>query len=197
MRALLVLLGGLAGAAVGWIGAAAASLLLGGLFGLTEFEGERSMTAIFGIGPIGGVVGLVGGLWVGLRLGRRSISDTGRSIIRVSLPTAEPLPHPEAICLGGAMLRTDDRFRPLPLGAVHRDASLHHVRGGLPSVARKAIEGANCSIGYRAGTDFLPEAAVVQWTASTERAISSSSQRRSAVIALVSFRAAPRTKKQP
>ena len=67
MKALVTLLGGLAGAIVGWIAAAAATLLLGGYFGLTEFEGERSMTAVFGIGPIGGVIGLIAGLWLALR----------------------------------------------------------------------------------------------------------------------------------
>lgn len=67
MKALVTLLAGLAGAIVGWIAAAAATLMLGGYFGLTEFEGERSMTAVFGIGPIGGVFGLIAGLWLGLR----------------------------------------------------------------------------------------------------------------------------------
>ena len=67
MKAFITLLGGLAGAIVGWVAAAAATLLLGGYFGLTEFEGERSMTAVFGIGPIGGVIGLIAGLWLALR----------------------------------------------------------------------------------------------------------------------------------
>ena len=67
MKAFVVLLGGLAGAIVGWIAAAVAMMLLGGYFGLTEFEGEKSMTAIFGIGPIGGVAGLIAGLWLALR----------------------------------------------------------------------------------------------------------------------------------
>ena len=70
MKALVTLLGGLAGAIGGWVAAAAATLLLGNYFGLTEFEGERSMTAVFGIGPIGGVIGLIAGLWLALRLYR-------------------------------------------------------------------------------------------------------------------------------
>ena len=70
MKALVTLLGGLAGAIAGWVVAAAATLLLGSYFGLTEFEGERSMTAVFGIGPIGGVIGLLVGLWLALRLYR-------------------------------------------------------------------------------------------------------------------------------
>lgn len=71
MKALVVLLSGLVGAIVGWIAAAAATILFGGYFGLTEFEGQRSMTAVFGIGPMGGVIGLIAGLWVGLRWFRR------------------------------------------------------------------------------------------------------------------------------
>ncbi len=70
MKALVTLLGGLAGAIAGWVVAAAATLLLGSYFGLTEFEGERSMTAVFGIGPVGGVIGLIVGLWLALRLYR-------------------------------------------------------------------------------------------------------------------------------
>jgi ABC-type antimicrobial peptide transport system permease subunit len=67
MKALVVLLGGIAGAIVGWVAAAAATMLLGGCFGLDEFEGEKSMTAIFGMGPMGGVAGLIAGLWLALR----------------------------------------------------------------------------------------------------------------------------------
>jgi hypothetical protein len=72
MTALKLILGGLVGAIVGWVSAAAATLLLGGLFGLTEFEGQRSMTAIFAIGPVGGVIGLIAGLALGWRWSRRS-----------------------------------------------------------------------------------------------------------------------------
>lgn len=70
MKALITLLGGLAGAVVGWVVAAAATIAFGGYFGLMEFEGQRSMTAVFGIGPVGGVIGLITGLWLALRLPR-------------------------------------------------------------------------------------------------------------------------------
>ncbi|MCC7252817.1 hypothetical protein [Hyphomicrobium sp.] len=70
MKALVTVLSGLAGAVIGWVVAAAATLMFGEAFGLTEFEGERSMTAVFGIGPIGGLVGLVVGLWLALRMYR-------------------------------------------------------------------------------------------------------------------------------
>ncbi|WP_295555809.1 hypothetical protein [uncultured Hyphomicrobium sp.] len=67
MKALITVLLGLAGAIAGWVLAAAATILLGSYFGLSEFEGERSMTAIFAIGPVGGIVGLIIGLWLGSR----------------------------------------------------------------------------------------------------------------------------------
>ena len=67
MKVLITVLSGLAGAIIGWVAAAALTIAFGGYFGLTEFEGQRSMTAIFGIGPIGGVVGLIAGLWLALR----------------------------------------------------------------------------------------------------------------------------------
>ena len=70
MKLLVTLLGGLGGAIAGWIAAAAATLVFGGAFGLTEFEGERSMTAVFGVGPIGGLIGLIVGLWLALRFYR-------------------------------------------------------------------------------------------------------------------------------
>jgi hypothetical protein len=42
-------------------------MAFGGVFGLTEFEGQRDMTAIFGIGPMGGILGLIIGLWLASR----------------------------------------------------------------------------------------------------------------------------------
>ena len=63
MIALVTLLRGLAGGIAGWVVAAALTMLLGGYFGLSDFEGERDMTAIFGVGPIGGIIGLIAGLW--------------------------------------------------------------------------------------------------------------------------------------
>jgi hypothetical protein len=59
MTLLLSLLAGIAGAAIGWVAAAALTMLLGGLFGVSDFEGARGMLAIWGIGPLGGLAGLV------------------------------------------------------------------------------------------------------------------------------------------
>lgn len=67
MKALGIALGGLAGAAIGWIAAAAATIAFGEAFGLSTFEGERDMTAVFFIGPMGGIVGLVLGLFLARR----------------------------------------------------------------------------------------------------------------------------------
>lgn len=72
MRIFLILFAGIAAAVIGWIAAAAATIFLGGHFGLTEFEGQRSMTAIFGIGPIGGLIGLVVGCWISALITRKA-----------------------------------------------------------------------------------------------------------------------------
>jgi len=62
----------LAGLVLGWLVAAFGTLILGSAFGLRDFEGERAMVAFFGIGPLGGVIGLVLGIWVWRRLRTRS-----------------------------------------------------------------------------------------------------------------------------
>ena len=67
MTLLLSLLAGIVGAAIGWIGAAALTMALGGLFGVSDFEGGRGMLAIWGIGPLGGLAGLVAGIVLVLR----------------------------------------------------------------------------------------------------------------------------------
>ncbi|MGE3229253.1 MAG: hypothetical protein AB7J30_07435 [Hyphomicrobium sp.] len=64
MTALVTLLRALAGGIIGWILAAALTMWLGGYFGLSDFEGERDMTAAFGIGPMGGLIGVIVGLWL-------------------------------------------------------------------------------------------------------------------------------------
>jgi MFS family permease len=68
MTNLFAILGGLVGAVVGWIAAAAIAIVVSGYFGVSDFEGQRGMAAIFFFGPIGGIVGLVVGTWFALRL---------------------------------------------------------------------------------------------------------------------------------
>jgi MFS family permease len=67
MTLLLSLLAGIAGAAIGWTTAAALTLFLGGYLGISDFEGGRAMLAVWGIGPIGGLVGLIAGIVLVLR----------------------------------------------------------------------------------------------------------------------------------
>ena len=65
---LVTAVGGIAGLIIGWVATAAAVILFGGHFGLTNFEGQRDIMAAFGYGPAGGLVGLVIGVWIGRRL---------------------------------------------------------------------------------------------------------------------------------
>jgi hypothetical protein len=61
----------LAGLILGWLVAAFGTLILGSAFGLRDFEGERAMVAFFGIGPVGGVIGLALGIWLWRKLRAR------------------------------------------------------------------------------------------------------------------------------
>lgn len=71
MAALRAFLGGLLGLVIGAVGTAFVSAEVMGWFGVSDFEGNRGMAAVFFWGPIGGLVGLGIGIWLGLRLGRR------------------------------------------------------------------------------------------------------------------------------
>jgi hypothetical protein len=72
VRYLLAILVGLVGLVLGWLIAAFGTLVLGSAFGLSDFEGERAMVAFFAIGPLGGLIGLILGLWIwGRRRGAR------------------------------------------------------------------------------------------------------------------------------
>jgi MFS family permease len=84
MTTLIAFLGGLAGAVIGWIAAAAIALVLSGYYGVSDFEGQRGMTAIFFFGPIGGLIGLILGTWLALRL--RAGTKVGPRSLAVRLP---------------------------------------------------------------------------------------------------------------
>lgn len=66
MKFVIAILAGLFGLAIGWIVAAFGFLIIGGMVGVSDFEGQRAMLAFFAVGPIGGVVGLVAGTWLAL-----------------------------------------------------------------------------------------------------------------------------------
>lgn len=67
MKYVLAALAGLLGLIVGWAAAAFAFLGIGGLIGVSDFEGQRAMLAFFAVGPVGGVIGLIVGAWAALR----------------------------------------------------------------------------------------------------------------------------------
>jgi hypothetical protein len=62
MTFLLALLGGIVGAAVGFFLAATGAAMLAPVLGISSFEGEAGYFAVFLIGPLGGIVGLVAGV---------------------------------------------------------------------------------------------------------------------------------------
>lgn len=74
MTFLLACLGGIAGLVVGWVATAAATIFIGELVGASNFEGALGMGAIFGIGPIGGLTGLIAGVWIVIRKRRARTS---------------------------------------------------------------------------------------------------------------------------
>jgi hypothetical protein len=61
---ILAILIALVGLVLGWLTAAFGTLILGSALGLSDFEGERAMTAFFAIGPLGGLIGLVLSVWL-------------------------------------------------------------------------------------------------------------------------------------
>lgn len=67
MTFILAVLGGILGAALGWTAAAFITVVITGYLGVSDFEGARGMLAVWGIGPFGGLLGLIGGIWLVLR----------------------------------------------------------------------------------------------------------------------------------
>ena len=83
MAVLRAVLGGILGMIVGYFVAALLSSVIMGWYGVTDFEGARGMGAAFVFGPMGGLAGLVGGIWLGLRLGGKQ--PVGRTLKRAGL----------------------------------------------------------------------------------------------------------------
>lgn len=69
MSVLRAVIGGIAGLLIGYLGAAFLSGIVMGWYGVSDFEGQRGMAAMLAFGPLGGLLGLFGGIWLGLRLG--------------------------------------------------------------------------------------------------------------------------------
>jgi hypothetical protein len=65
---LWAILGGFLGAVAGFVAMIVVSLVIMGLLGVSDFEGGRAMAAVWGFGPIGGLIGLILGIWLALRL---------------------------------------------------------------------------------------------------------------------------------
>ncbi|WP_119302141.1 hypothetical protein [Dongia deserti] len=83
MSILRAIVGGIIGAVVGYLAAAFLSNIVMGWYGVSDFEGGRGMAAVFGFGPIGGLAGLIGGIWLGLRLGGKQ--PIGRTLRRAGI----------------------------------------------------------------------------------------------------------------
>lgn len=73
MRYALAALAGVAGAIAGWAIAGGVALGLAGLAGMSDFEGGRGMFAFLGIGPLGGLLGMIAAVWWALRRGQPSV----------------------------------------------------------------------------------------------------------------------------
>jgi hypothetical protein len=84
MTWVLAVLAGIVGAVVGWFVTGAAAALIAGWFGMSDFEGGRGMFAFLGVGPIGGLLGMVVSIWAVLRR-RSATASLGRSAARIGV----------------------------------------------------------------------------------------------------------------
>ena len=88
MSILRAVIGGIAGLLGGYFAAALLSNVVMGWYGVSDFEGGRGMAAAFLFGPLGGLLGLIGGIWLGLRLGGRqpagkALKGTGIALLSI------------------------------------------------------------------------------------------------------------------
>src|SRR6185312_1362271 len=85
MTYVLALLAGIAGAVIGYAASGSVAAVLANVMGMSNFEGAIGYFAFFGIGPIGGLVGLIAGIWIVLhRRGFRAGAIAGRGVIVIS-----------------------------------------------------------------------------------------------------------------
>jgi hypothetical protein len=83
MAILRAIVGGIAGLLIGYFVAAFASNIVMGWLGVSDFEGGRGMAAVFAFGPLGGLLGLIAGIWLGLR--RRGGQPVGKALARAGI----------------------------------------------------------------------------------------------------------------
>lgn len=89
VKIIVAALAGMAGAALGWAAAAAITLALAYAQGVADRDGGLAMMAVFGIGPIGGVIGFIAGSLIALRAsGVRSLGGLLARLPLVALPAA-------------------------------------------------------------------------------------------------------------
>src|SRR5262245_29814349 len=82
MSILRAVVGGIIGLLVGYFLAALLSSIVMGWLGVSDFEGGRGMAAALGFGPIGGLLGLIGGIWIGARRGKQPV---GKALARAGI----------------------------------------------------------------------------------------------------------------
>src|SRR6185503_17329765 len=78
---------GIVAAVVGWFVSGAVAVWMAGLFGVSDFEGARGMFGFLAVGPIGGLAGMIGAVWLVLRRGRGP-APIGAMLGRVGLVLA-------------------------------------------------------------------------------------------------------------
>jgi hypothetical protein len=80
----LALIGGIIGAVVGWSVTTAVTVWVAGLCGMSDFEGGQGMFAAFTVGPLGGLIAMVGSAWLVLRRGKGS-APLGWMLLRLAI----------------------------------------------------------------------------------------------------------------
>lgn len=73
-----ILLGVVLGFVLGWVVTSGAALIYGDLAHVSQFEGAYAMGAVFAMGPMGGLVGAVIGIFLGLRRQRSGAATAGK-----------------------------------------------------------------------------------------------------------------------
>jgi MFS family permease len=75
---------GIVSAVVGWFVTGVIAVWIAGLYGMSDFEGQRGMFAFLGVGPIGGLLAMVLSAWLVLYLGRDR-APVGATLVRVAI----------------------------------------------------------------------------------------------------------------